>query len=66
MIEDKGGEAARDAIELLQIFSFFHHDGISEEISEEIFDLNKIKSITEIYTLSLLRPFLNLQSLKNL
>jgi tetratricopeptide (TPR) repeat protein len=32
MIEDKNGEAARDAIELLQIFSFFHHDGISEEI----------------------------------
>jgi tetratricopeptide (TPR) repeat protein len=32
MIENKGGEAARDAIELLQIFSFFHYDGISEEI----------------------------------
>jgi tetratricopeptide (TPR) repeat protein len=32
MIEEKGGEAARDAIELLQIFSFLHHDGISEEI----------------------------------
>jgi hypothetical protein len=32
MIKNKGGEAARDAIELLQIFSFFHYDGISEEI----------------------------------
>jgi hypothetical protein len=32
MIKNKGGEAARDAIESLQIFSFFHYDGISEEI----------------------------------
>jgi hypothetical protein len=32
MIANKGGEAARDAIELLQTFSFFHYDGISEEI----------------------------------
>ncbi|KIM92942.1 hypothetical protein OIDMADRAFT_36187 [Oidiodendron maius Zn] len=32
MIANKGGEAARDAIELLQVFSFFHYNGISEEI----------------------------------
>ena len=32
MIKKKGGEAARDAIELLQIFSFFHYDRISEDI----------------------------------
>lgn len=32
MIEEMSSEAGRDAIELLQIFSFLHHDGISEEI----------------------------------
>ena len=32
MIEDLSTEAGRDAIELLQMFSFFHFDGISEEI----------------------------------
>ena len=32
MIEEMSSEAGRDAIELLQIFSFLHHDGISEEM----------------------------------
>ena len=32
MIEDLSTEAGRDAIELLQMFSFFHFDGISEEV----------------------------------
>ena len=32
MIEEISSEAGRDAIELLQIFSFLHHEGISEEI----------------------------------
>lgn len=32
MIEDSSTEAGRDAIELLQMFSFFHFDRISEEI----------------------------------
>ena len=32
MIEDMSREAARDAIELLQIFSFLLHDRISEEM----------------------------------
>ena len=31
-IEDMANEAARDAIELLQTFGFFHHEGISEDI----------------------------------
>ena len=32
MIEEMSSEAGRDAVELLQIFSFLHHEGISEEI----------------------------------
>lgn len=32
MIEEMSSEAGRDAIELLKIFSFLHHDGISEEM----------------------------------
>jgi Tetratricopeptide repeat len=35
MIEKKYTETARDAVELLQVFSFLHHDGISEEIFHE-------------------------------
>jgi hypothetical protein len=38
MIEENGGEAARDAIELLHIFSFLHHDGISEEIFHQAWE----------------------------
>ncbi len=32
MIEQMSNEVGRDALELLNVFSFFHHDGISEEI----------------------------------
>ncbi|KAF6238805.1 hypothetical protein HO173_003312 [Letharia columbiana] len=32
IIEEISSEAGQDAIELLQIFSYLHHDGISEEI----------------------------------
>ncbi|KAL9045065.1 MAG: hypothetical protein Q9214_001845 [Letrouitia sp. 1 TL-2023] len=32
MIEEMSSEAGQDALELLQIFSFLHHEGISEEI----------------------------------
>ncbi|KAL2052027.1 hypothetical protein ABVK25_007719 [Lepraria finkii] len=32
MIEERSSEAGQDALELLQIFSFLHHEGISEEI----------------------------------
>ncbi|KAL9615270.1 MAG: hypothetical protein Q9167_000241 [Letrouitia subvulpina] len=32
MIEKMPGEVGQDALELLQIFSFLHHEGISEEI----------------------------------
>jgi tetratricopeptide (TPR) repeat protein len=31
-IEGMSGDTAKDAVELLQMFSFLHHDGISEEI----------------------------------
>lgn len=32
MIEEVSSEDGREAMKLLQIFSFLHHDGISEEI----------------------------------
>ncbi|KAI4122619.1 MAG: hypothetical protein LQ338_005713 [Usnochroma carphineum] len=32
MIEEMSSEAGRDALELLQVFSFFHYEGIPEEI----------------------------------
>ena len=32
MIEEMSSEAGRDAMELLGIFSFLHHDGISEKM----------------------------------
>jgi len=35
MIEDMSDETSRNAIELLQVFCFFHYDGISEDILKE-------------------------------
>jgi len=32
VIEGMSGDAAKDAVKLLQMFSFLHHDGISEEM----------------------------------
>ena len=37
MIEERSSEAGQDALELLQIFSFLHHEGISEEIFSQAY-----------------------------
>ena len=37
MIEEMSSEAGQDALELLQVFSFLHHEGISEEIFSQAY-----------------------------
>lgn len=37
MIEEMSSEAGQDALELLQVFSFLHYEGISEEIFSQAY-----------------------------
>ena len=39
MIERMPGETRQDALQLLQIFSFFHYEGIPEEMFHQLWNV---------------------------